>query len=146
MQAHWLRVLSLLVASTLSFDLDYVNQTLGFAQVSYCSNIDDWSCGAVCNGLPHLSEISVVTDRATQGLVYVGYRNTTNTIVVSFRGTVATDFKNWWSDLSSIKLITTPLCPAEGCQVGSTCPKINSCAVSIKTLIKTECDFVSAAV
>ena len=135
MQAHrGLLALSLLVASALSFDLKYVKQTLGFAQVAYCSNIDTWTCGAVCDGLDTLSEISVVTDRATQGLVYVGYRNTTNTIVVSFRGTVATDFQNWWTDLSSIHLITTPLCPSKGCQVCSTrhcCPSTYHLSVTV---------------
>merc|ERR1711904_427275 len=57
-------------------------------------------------------------DDATSGLAYTGYDEASNTIFVSFRGTVATKFRNWWSDLSSIKLVSTELCQAPDCMVG----------------------------
>ena len=94
-------------------------ETLGYAQAAYCPSLESWSCGAVCRGLPTLVNVSLVEDAKTYGRVYVGYQEKSDVIIVSFRGTVGTSFKNWWSDLSSIELVDTPRCPAKNCQIGN---------------------------
>lgn len=103
-----------------SFDLADTNQTLGYAQAAYCvEGLKDWNCGEVCRALPPLANVTVAEDDKTNGLAYVGFEAVSKTVQIGFRGTVATSYQNWWSDLSSLHLIDTPLCPADGCMVGS---------------------------
>lgn len=87
-------------------------ELLGYAQASYCDVLQgDWRhCGAVCRGLPQLSNFTVTTNTSTDGLAFVGYDAAADHIVVSFRGTQATctRFRNWWSDLMSVVLEPLP--------------------------------------
>lgn len=106
---------------------------LGYAQASYCRVVEGnfTACGEVCRGLPLLSNFSVITGAGMRGgLAFVGFDAAAQHIVVSFRGTQATNFRNWWSDLSSMKLVAMPSymqCDAtktrpqrcEGCQLGA---------------------------
>lgn len=104
------------IGSTAPWNLTTSIRILNFAQAAYCEGLADWDCGHVCRNLPQLSNVTVVADNATMGLAYVG--TYAEEIVLSFRGTVATDFMNWWSDLKSLRLVPTPLCPADSCTVG----------------------------
>ena len=96
--------------ATAPWNLTTSIRILNFAQAAYCEGLADWDCGHVCRNLPQLSNVTVVADNATMGLAYVGTYAEEN--VLSFRGSVATDFMNWWSDLKSLRLVPTPLCPA----------------------------------
>jgi len=71
-----------------NFDTNFKAKTIvGYAQAAYCTEgLADWNCGAVCDDLPRLDNVTVVEDGPTQGQVYVGYKPDTNHIVVSFRG------------------------------------------------------------
>lgn len=110
----------LLVKACAEFNIADTNQTLGYAQAAYCvKGLSDWDCGEVCRELPALVNVTVAEDDKTHVLAFVGYEPVAKTVYVSFRGTVATSFKNWWSDLSSIRLVKTSLCPADGCMIGS---------------------------
>jgi len=100
------------------YDPDAAALLLGFAQASYCPDLKNWECGAVCRDLPKLMNVTVVEDKNTDGKAYVGFEPNSLTIIISFRGTVATSFENWWSDLSSLKLVDSPYCPAANCQIG----------------------------
>merc|ERR1711865_884380 len=100
------------------FDIHAANASLGVAQAAYCEDLGTWSCGAVCDGLPALTNVTVVLDQPTRGKAYVGYNQASDQIVIAFRGTLETSFSNWWSDLSSIRLISSPLCPSAGCMIG----------------------------
>ena len=102
-------------------------QQLGYAQAAYCmAGFESWDCGKVCDALPALQDLHVITANATRGLAFVGWHHEDGeeedgggpVIVVSFRGTLSRYFENWWSDLSSVKLDTTPYCPWKGCAVG----------------------------
>ena len=123
-------------ASADQWNSTWSEQILGYAQAAYCRDgLETWSCGTVCSQwVPGLFNVSVIEDSETHGLAFVGFLASTKSIVVSFRGTQATSLSNWWSDLSSIRLVDAPptLCPAaagkrnlrsssaEGaCQVGS---------------------------
>ena len=107
---------------------------LGYAQASYCRVVEGnfTACGEVCRGLPPLSNFSVITGAGMRGgLAFVGFDAAAQHIVISFRGTQATNFRNWWSDLTSMKLVAMPSymqCDAtktrpqqrcEGCQLGA---------------------------
>lgn len=101
------------------FNVTDASVILGYAQASYCQpGLQTWRCGPVCDSVPALSNVTVVNDSITGGLAYVGYDEAAETIVISFRGTVATNFLNWWSDLSSVQLVETELCQPRGCMVG----------------------------
>ena len=104
-----------------TFDLMKAQDSVGYAAISYCnaSLLQSWGCGSQCRGVPPLTNVTVSQDDDTKGLAYIGYDAASATIVTSFRGTVLLDFQNWWSDLSSIQLVSTPLCPTKGCQVGA---------------------------
>merc|ERR1712166_209802 len=104
-----------------SFDVGKATTFAGWSAAAYCDNLQNWDCGAQCRRNPHnrLVNITVVQDNNTQGQAFVGFDRASATIVVSFRGTVLLDFDNWWSDLSSLQLVQSPLCPIEGCQVGA---------------------------
>jgi len=102
------------------FDFKEAHTSIGYAAVSYCdaTKFESWTCGEQCRAVPALTNVTVSQHKETQGLAFIGYDDASNTIVVSFRGTVLLDFKNWWSDLSSIQLKSTPLCPVKDCQIG----------------------------
>jgi len=104
--------------ATPTYDQDAAALLVGYAQVSYCQNVENWECGAVCRGLPALSNITVVEDPGTNGRAYIGYEPNSDIIIISFRGTVATSFRNWLSDLTSFKPVESPYCPAAGCKIG----------------------------
>ena len=106
-------------SASASFDLADTNQTLGYAQAAYCAQgLEEWNCGEVCRALPSLVNVTVAEDGKTYGLAYIGFEPASKTIQIAFRGTIATSYQNWWSDLSSLHLVDTPLCPAPGCKVG----------------------------
>lgn len=51
---------------------------------------------------------ATVYDQKTNTFGYVGYHKSTNQVVVSFRGTVASSLKDWIDDLESIFKTDTP--------------------------------------
>lgn len=113
-------------ATSASWDHAQSYQQLGYAQAAYCmAGFDAWACGRVCDALPPLKDLKVITANATRGLAYVGWHEEEENelggpvIVVAFRGTLSRFFANWWSDLSSVRLSSTPYCPLKGCAVGN---------------------------
>lgn len=115
-----LPILTTNLVGNLAWNTTWSSEILGYAQASYCrAGLETWECGDVCSGLPHLANVSVVLDAKNNGLAFVGYAKELESIVVSFRGTQGTSFHNWWSDLSSIRLVETTLCSStKNCMVG----------------------------
>lgn len=111
-------LLCTVIAAHVKFNIKTANTTLGYAQAAYCAGLGDWSCGTVCDQLPELTNVTVVKDKPTQGKAFVGYAAASDQVVISFRGTLESSFSNWWSDLSSLRLISSPLCPAPDCKIG----------------------------
>lgn len=74
-----------------------------YSVISHCSTaqIESWSC-ALCKTSPRLAQISVVENTATKIRGFVGYDASSNTIVVSWRGT--DNNLNWIEDMD-FKLI-----------------------------------------
>jgi len=98
---------------------EVAQQYLFYSYASYCnvSNISDWTC-KWCKQ-PTVSEFTPVAfpyDPQIDGYGFVGVHVPNNTIVISFRGTVASDLKNWVTDLES--LILTSYKNMTGIQVG----------------------------
>lgn len=112
-------MLSLASAHTAAFDLGKARTFAGWAAIAYCDNLEGWNCGAQCRQSERaLENVTVITDNQTQGQAFVAYDRISSTIIISFRGTVLEDFDNWWSDLDSLQLVQTEMCPVQSCQVG----------------------------
>lgn len=78
------------------------------AGAAYCDpyNIHAWNCSVHCAAVPDISveHVLIDTDKNLQG--YVGIDKSSNTIILSFRGTEETSFENWMENLDA--LTTSP--------------------------------------
>jgi len=75
---------------------------LYYSYAAYCSanSLTQWNC-KWCSGNDYtLTDVSTVSDSATNTFGYVGYNSAHNEIVVSFRGTDPVSLQNWISDLT----------------------------------------------
>lgn len=74
-----------------------------YSVISHCSNsqIESWNC-TLCKTTPKLTQVSVIESTATKIKGFVGYDVTTNSIVVSWRGT---DNNLNWIENMDFKLI-----------------------------------------
>lgn len=63
-----------------------------FTQAAYCIDrkIKKWECGKPCNNYPHMTNITILTNKLFKdNKAYVGYYTTLNMIVVSWKGTIS---------------------------------------------------------
>ena len=73
-----------------------------YAGASYSSpdKIKSWSCDPHCKALPDFAPKTVISDQHQDLQGFIGYDNDSQTIIISFRGTVETSIQNWITDLS----------------------------------------------
>lgn len=96
-------ILLLIATSASAYDMGTLNKLLHLSSVTYCSsaNLRPWTCSRC-----HDSSISDYTldligiDNKQNLQALVGYFNESQSIAVSFRGTIATSIKNWIDDLT----------------------------------------------
>lgn len=86
-----------------AFDVNHSYEVAEFAFAAYCSekSLASWSC-QLCKHYPTFTHVATVTDLLTSTLAFVGFDNTTNTITVSFRGSV--NIPNWLTNFQLIKM------------------------------------------
>lgn len=100
--------------SCITYNANLAKLYLEYAKVSYCSqsNIQSWKCGAPCNQLPGMKDITVVNKLAHEGQGYVAFDSNNKNIVVAIRG--SSNIINWYNNLQANQ-IDYPGC--SGCRV-----------------------------
>lgn len=85
------------------YDVAHSQQTAVYSSLAYCGNtcLKSWSCQDG-KTVPPLSNVAYLTQNITQADGYVGYAESTNTIVVSFRG--SSNIPNWIENLNFEKV------------------------------------------
>jgi hypothetical protein len=84
-----------------------------YAGAAYCdqNNIMAWSCQPHCVDVDDFAPKLIVTNSSLNLLAFIGYDNTANTIIISFRGTVSTSIVNWIADLTVQQISPFPVYP-----------------------------------
>jgi len=92
-------------------------QLLHMSGAAYCSGPDilAWKC-SFCEEVPRFQPFGVAYNETTDMLAYVGYEPFTQTVIISFRGTVLTSILDWLEDLNFFQ--TEAICPACGVHEG----------------------------
>lgn len=85
------------------YDVAHSQQTAIYSSLAKCDNtcLTTWSCHDG-KKVPALSNVAYLTQNITQADGYVGYAESTNTIVVSFRG--SSNIPNWIENLNFEKV------------------------------------------
>eukprot|EP00462_Mataza_sp_D1_P011641 CAMPEP_0175150502 /NCGR_PEP_ID=MMETSP0087-20121206/17927_1 /TAXON_ID=136419 /ORGANISM="Unknown Unknown, Strain D1" /LENGTH=284 /DNA_ID=CAMNT_0016436497 /DNA_START=35 /DNA_END=889 /DNA_ORIENTATION=- len=88
-----------------------------YAAATYCcgtlgQGCKEWDC-AVCKQLPHLSTIPIYNETNNMH-GYVGYDNSTDSIIVAVAGTSPLSIRNWIAD---IDIVQKPFPACDGCRV-----------------------------
>jgi cyanophycinase len=106
-------------ASTASAQVEPYNETfaaeaLHFAGAAYCTgpSVQSWTC-SFCQEVKDVTTFGVVYNASTDMLGYVAYKNDTDSIVISFRGTSLLSILDWVEDLNFFEVAA--ICP--GCEV-----------------------------
>eukprot|EP01138_Halocafeteria_seosinensis_P003081 gb/GECG01003149.1/.p1 GENE.gb/GECG01003149.1/~~gb/GECG01003149.1/.p1 ORF type:complete len:313 (+),score=31.07 gb/GECG01003149.1/:1-939(+) len=115
--------LSLLIAIT-SVSAEYSQSTaieyVWMSAAAYCSSqsIQSWNCGKPCEQIP-MSGITVAYDSKLNVQAYVGRRQDSGDVVVSFRGTEPKSLKDWIDDFKYAKMSPFNETCSGGCKVHS---------------------------
>ena len=113
----FLLLLFLLPFSTLcSYDEANSKEYWYYNSVAYCQpeNIVNWKVSIVSKLYPQMTDLRVYQNAKTDNLAFMGYNPETETIILSFRGSILS-FQNWlFQDLNLFKT-NYPKC--SGCQV-----------------------------
>lgn len=83
---------------------------------SYClkDSLSPYNCGIICGRSGDLSDVSFMADETYKIFGYIGYQEQNNQILVVFRGSVLSEFKNIVIDLK-INMLIYEFC--EDCRV-----------------------------
>ena len=89
-------------------------QLLHLSGAAYCGvqSVEDWTC-SFCSEVPGFQPYGVEYNSTTDMLAFVGYLPSTNSVIISFRGTSLTSILDWVEDLNFFAV--SAICP--GCQV-----------------------------
>lgn len=101
-------------AHPLPYNETFALEALHLAGAAYCSGeaVEKWNC-SFCHEVPGVTPYGVVYNASTDMLAYVAYKNDTDSIVISFRGTSLLSILDWLEDLNFLEV--PAICP--GCQV-----------------------------
>jgi hypothetical protein len=96
------------------YNTSFALEMLHFSGAAYCPGaaVQSWSC-SFCQEIPGFTPYGVVYNSTTDMLSYVGYKNDTDSIIVSFRGTNLLSIIDWLTDLDFGAV--GAICP--GCEV-----------------------------
>lgn len=85
------------------YDIPHSKLIATYSSLSYCGNtcLSSWSCKDG-KSVPPLSNVAYLTQNITQADGFVGYSQSTNTIVASFRG--SSNIPNWIENLNFEKV------------------------------------------
>ena len=89
-----------LIATCRGYDPAIGLKSVYYSGASYCSprSVKSWTCGKACSNT-YLTSVTPIINEDTGTYGFVGYNDNDNQIVVSFRGTVPTNIKNWITDI-----------------------------------------------
>ena len=78
-----------------NYDQAYAQKAVYLSEAAFCESTDleDWKCGAACNEVPGVVQVSRVKDNLLGVFGYVGFNPSDNEIIVSFRG--SNNIANW---------------------------------------------------
>ena len=102
-----MRLLLITLLSIVSFAYD---ENLGkeywyYSSASYCSEskLTSWNCGTPCQKGSRADDVKVYYNNSHASSGFGSYNTARNHIVLTFRGTVPWNIKNWVSDLNFFK-------------------------------------------
>ena len=92
----------------------FAAEALHLAGAAYCTGqaVQSWTC-SFCKEVQDVTPYGVVYNASTDMLGYVAYKNDTDSIIVSFRGTSLLSILDWVEDLNFFQVAA--ICP--GCEV-----------------------------
>lgn len=80
--------LCFVVAARATYDHAKALVNVYLSGATYCewSSVESWTCGPVCEAVPGIQDVTLVSDPVFQTFGYIAYNNISDSIIVVFRG------------------------------------------------------------